>query len=236
MRFVPVKDAEQQSVLMLHRARKRVRTGRIFLDYLRNDRMATAVAPLSPRGRPGATVSMPLTWAQVEKNLNPTRFTIRSAPELLADAWRNIATASGRSRRRSSVSVCGAPHDKSTIPQRQGLVQPVLAGQPNFGLPLDLSPMDARTADTLPDFEGPWQYEPKWDGFRCLALKAAGTVELRAKSGKPLGRFFPEIVTLSVIASPSSSRATNRRRSSITEHSFHVIHPSPKADMPRGRC
>jgi hypothetical protein len=118
----------------------------------------------------------------------------------------------------------------------RGLVQPVSAGQPNFGLPLDLSPMDARTADTLPDFEGPWQYEPKWDGFRCLAFKAAGTVELRAKSGKPLGRFFPKIVTLSVIASPSSNRATNRRRSSITKHSFHVIHPSPKADMPRGRC
>ena len=116
----------------------------------------------------------------------------------------------------------------------RGLVQPVSAGQPNFGLPLDLSPMDARTADTLPDFEGPWHYEPKWDGFRCLAFKAAGTVELRAKSGKPLGRFFPEIVTLSVIASPSSNRATNRRRSSITEHSFHVIHPSPKADMPLG--
>jgi ATP-dependent DNA ligase len=76
------------------------------------------------------------------------------------------------------------------------LVQPVSARQPDFGLPLDLPPMDARTAETLPDFEGPWQYEPKWDGFRCLAFKAGGTVELRAKSGKPLGRFFPEIVAL----------------------------------------
>jgi ATP-dependent DNA ligase len=56
--------------------------------------------------------------------------------------------------------------------------------------------MAARTADTLPDFEGPWQYEPKWGGFRCLAFKAGGTVELRAKSGKPLGRYFPEIVAL----------------------------------------
>ena len=38
----------------------------------------------------------------------------------------------------------------------------------------------------------PWQYEPKWDGFRCLAFKAGDEVELRAKSGKPLGRYFPK--------------------------------------------
>jgi ATP-dependent DNA ligase len=63
----------------------------------------------------------------------------------------------------------------------------------NGGTDPAIEPMEARAVTALPDTPG-WQFEPKWDGFRCIASKRAGTVELQAKSGKSLSRYFPEMV------------------------------------------
>jgi ATP-dependent DNA ligase len=71
-----------------------------------------------------------------------------------------------------------------------------------MSLPLSkhYEPMEAQPASDLPS--GPeWQYEPKWDGFRCLAFRDGKGIELVSKSGKPLTLYFPELVSaLSALA------------------------------------
>ena len=60
-------------------------------------------------------------------------------------------------------------------------------------IPFGYPPMEMRAVADIPD--GPqWQYEPKWDGFRCLAYRDGERIELQSKAGQPLGRYFPEIV------------------------------------------
>jgi ATP-dependent DNA ligase len=60
-------------------------------------------------------------------------------------------------------------------------------------LGVDYAPMEADTSAEIPTGHG-WHYEPKWDGFRCLAFRDGGEVELRSKAGKPLARYFPDVV------------------------------------------
>jgi ATP-dependent DNA ligase len=59
-------------------------------------------------------------------------------------------------------------------------------------LSLDYPAMEARRKDALPEGPG-WQYEPKWDGFRCLVFKDGDELDMRSKSGKDLARYFPEV-------------------------------------------
>ena len=122
-------DSPQRYVINMA---KRVRTGRIFLDYLRNDRTATSVAPLSPRALAGAPVSMPLTWAQARAGLDPAEFTVRTARALLdrSRAWADYSAAArpllpaierlaGGARRRGSSKTRMSARDRQMLTERR---------------------------------------------------------------------------------------------------------------------
>jgi len=122
-------DSPQRYVINMA---KRVRTGHVFLDYLRNDRTATAVAPLSARARAGAPVSMPLTWRQGRSGLDPTKFTVRTARALLdrSGAWEDYADSSrplspaierlaGRVRRRGHAQHRKPAAGRQTVSERR---------------------------------------------------------------------------------------------------------------------
>src|SRR3954469_3507741 len=73
----------------------------------------------------------------------------------------------------------------------------------NLPIKPPLAPMEARSVDELP-LGDEWQYEPKWDGFRCVAFRDGADVYLQSKAGQPLARYFPDVVE--ALASISARR------------------------------
>src|SRR5215207_586548 len=70
-------------------------------------------------------------------------------------------------------------------------------------IPREYAPMEAKLVAELPR-AGEWQYEPKFDGFRCLGFKDEGEVDLRSKSGQPFNRYFPEVAAaLEAVKAPT---------------------------------
>jgi ATP-dependent DNA ligase len=78
-------------------------------------------------------------------------------------------------------------------PKAVAVNQPNGAPNCSFVTSDDFAPMEMRSVEELPSETG-WQFEPKWDGFRCIAHRDGSEVRLRSKSGQPLARYFPEIV------------------------------------------
>jgi bifunctional non-homologous end joining protein LigD len=105
--------AQDSPTKYLDNMSKSRRVGKIFLDYLRNDRLSTAVAVLSPRARDGAPVSMPVQWKEVRRGLDPMKYTVRSAPKLLqkTEPWAGYAEAA-RSLADAIRSITRSPGSK----------------------------------------------------------------------------------------------------------------------------
>lgn len=91
-------------------------------------------------------------------------------------------TASRRAPRRGTPGV-----------RRPAAKKAVARSSARRSLPHSYPPMEAASVETLPTGTD-WQYEPKWDGFRCIAFRGAKAVDLRSKADRPLGRYFPDIV------------------------------------------
>src|SRR5262245_44856892 len=97
------------------------------------------------------------------------------------------AALGGNLRRRGQVRRGIANNGRPAMSRRSALSR--------LAVPLGTEPMEAKLVEELPSEPG-WQFEPKWDGFRCLAFRSGSEVTLHAKSGKPLARYFPEVVRL----------------------------------------
>jgi bifunctional non-homologous end joining protein LigD len=121
--------SQEQPERFLSTVRKEDRRGRILIDWLRNGLGATAIASFSPRARDGATVATPIAWDDLDRKLDPVKFTLRSVPERLArlraDPW-----AGFESLRQRLPDLADKPRETSRPAPRKGRSVIVSAAKP----------------------------------------------------------------------------------------------------------
>ncbi|WOP18160.1 ATP-dependent DNA ligase [Raineyella sp. LH-20] len=210
---------------------KEERGERIFVDFNQANRDRTIAAAYSPRPRPDATVSTPLTWAELA-DATPTDFTVRTVPDLLADRpcpWSDIddhvgdvagALALWEADLARGLGELNFPPDYPKMPGEPPRVPPskrrtdrpdadYLAPKAErdaeWGTPIvpPYGPMLAKPVKQLP--RGEVLYEPKWDGFRSIIWRSGDRVEIGSRNERPMTRYFPELVEAVIANFPDHS-------------------------------
>lgn len=200
---------------------KEERGERIFVDFNQACRDRTLASAYSPRPLPGAPVSFPLTWDELPQ-VAPGDFTVRTVPGLLAergDAWAGMDDVPGtlgaalalwdRDVSERGLGELNFPPDYPKMPGEPPRVQPSKRRQDRadeeylgpkaqrdaqWGIPVvpPVAPMLAKAVKTFPGADV--IFEPKWDGFRAVVFRSGDRVEIGSRNGKPMTRYFPELV------------------------------------------
>ena len=205
---------------------KEERGERVFVDFNQACRDRTIASAYSPRPLPGAPVSMPVTWAELD-TIVPGDFTVLTVPDVLADrddAWagigRTVGDASGaialweRDVQERGLGELNFPPDYPKMPGEPPRVQPSKRRadradedylgpkadrdadeRARWGMPVTppVAPMLAKSVAGIPE-KGDLLFEPKWDGFRSVVFRSGDLVEIGSRNGKPMTRYFPEVV------------------------------------------
>ena len=199
---------------------KEERGERVFVDFNQANRDRTLAAAWSPRPLPGAPVSMPVAWEELP-DVSPADFTLRTVPGLLAEGgnpWADLdahvgdlgpALALWQADLDRGLGELNFPPDYPKMPgepprvppskRRKGraddeYLAPKAERDAEWGTAITppFGPMLARPVKKLPKAEA--LYEPKWDGFRTLVWRSGDAVEFGSRTGKPMTRYFPELV------------------------------------------